>query len=131
MDGPSQGEWSVFAEKVVAQRDAARAEAATLTRERDDYKASLDALAGILLGTGDRQSYAPHKLPEAAQALVAVAKASITVAERHQGALKALQRVLTAYGPKTPHPGYGAMPPTAEQDAAWGAAITAAKEHGP
>lgn len=37
LDGVSDGEWSVFAEKVVAERDAARAEVARLRVEANRY----------------------------------------------------------------------------------------------
>lgn len=39
LKGPSEGDWSVFAEKVVAERDAAREEVAALRRELGALKA--------------------------------------------------------------------------------------------
>lgn len=45
LDGPGEGTWSVFAEKVVAERDAAREEVARLHKTIEGVSRSLAAAA--------------------------------------------------------------------------------------
>jgi hypothetical protein len=45
LDGVSDGEWAVFAEKVVEERDALRAEVERLTRERDEARANTEHMS--------------------------------------------------------------------------------------
>ena len=42
-DGPGEGTWSVFAQKVVEERDAAREEVARLRAQRDDLLSVCEA----------------------------------------------------------------------------------------
>lgn len=46
-DGPGEGTWSVFAEKVVEQRDAAREEVARLTDEIKRLRGALYTVMGM------------------------------------------------------------------------------------
>ena len=82
LDGPGEGTWSVFATKVVEERDALREEVEKLTRERDNAHQEIGALrystggSNMTIKPGPRAAVTIQVLHEYEQTAFAVAELS-------------------------------------------------------